>query len=326
MMRHIPRTLGLSATKAASIYLVFGIVWIGGTDWLAVRIAANEAQLVWLQSIKGWVFVGMSTVLIFGLVWFRERQIERVTDQLKVSVEQLQVIHRVFRHNLRNELTKFRGYLELVEPAIHEPEPREYLSLADRAAERIERLNEHLRIVESAGDPTTGVVDLVGAIEDECNHLMEDHPHIEIDMDLPADGRIHSDDSVELLIREMIEYLTDIGDGAVEVQLTREDPNQLVLHIEAPGVRIPDTERTPVEQGEETALAHANGVRLWVIKWLANYYSGEFALEITDQGTTFRVQFTEVSAIDRVKVVAQDQVGEAIDASRDRVIGLPQTN
>ena len=99
----------LSALKIAGSYLVFGVLWIGISDRVVLQIARTQSELLWMQSIKGWLFVALSGLLVFGLVSARETQLHNTQNRLRTATEQLQVIHRVFRHNLRNELTVIRG-------------------------------------------------------------------------------------------------------------------------------------------------------------------------------------------------------------------------
>lgn len=71
----------LSPAKITIVYFVFGIAWVASTDWLVVALFDSPETISFLQTIKGWVFVGLSAALLFGLTSFRKRQ----TDQSRPS-------------------------------------------------------------------------------------------------------------------------------------------------------------------------------------------------------------------------------------------------
>lgn len=56
------------ALLIAASYAVFGVVWILGTDLLVAGLAVGEAEARWLQTLKGWLFVLLSTGFLFVLV------------------------------------------------------------------------------------------------------------------------------------------------------------------------------------------------------------------------------------------------------------------
>ena len=64
-----------SSGRIAGIYLLFGAIWIVVTDGIARRVATTAVELSRLQTLKGWAFVLASAVLIFALVWTRERRL-----------------------------------------------------------------------------------------------------------------------------------------------------------------------------------------------------------------------------------------------------------
>lgn len=325
MFRNIPSTLGLSAPKAAGLYLVFGVVWIAGTDWLVLMIATTESELVWLQSIKGWVFVGLSTLLIFGLVSFRERQINFVADRLKVSVEQLQVIHRVFRHNLRNELMVFRGYVDAAARRADDRTSQDNLIRAGEAAKRIERINERLRIIEHDREPTNDVIDLAAVLQSDIEPMAQESLDAHVEFDYPENIRIHGDESITVLIQEIIKCLSDRSEGVSEMPTIRivAEPSSSEVHLRAitPDVRIRMTEIEPLEAAEEEPLNHASGVRLWVIKWLANYYRAEVEITSSEESTQLSVSFPKATFLDRAAVAAEKQIEGMMETSQGQSQG-----
>ncbi|MDZ8118719.1 PAS domain-containing protein [Pontiella agarivorans] len=50
------------------LYLLFGILWISSSDMIAVAVASSEEQLHIFSLIKGWLFIGLTTLLLWILL------------------------------------------------------------------------------------------------------------------------------------------------------------------------------------------------------------------------------------------------------------------
>lgn len=71
------------ALRFAVYYAAFGLIWVFGTDLLAEWIAQDEAGLRWLSTTKGWLFVLISTGLVYVLALRSARTHERSTQATK---------------------------------------------------------------------------------------------------------------------------------------------------------------------------------------------------------------------------------------------------
>lgn len=80
----MPKQARHEALRFALYYAVFGVAWVLGTDLLAERLAPGEAELRRLSTLKGWLFVLVSTGIIYVLSFrsagSRERSIQVARD------------------------------------------------------------------------------------------------------------------------------------------------------------------------------------------------------------------------------------------------------
>jgi light-regulated signal transduction histidine kinase (bacteriophytochrome) len=307
MHRVFTGLMKLSSRKIATIYLAFGVFWIGTTDRMVVQFAQTQSQLVWIQSVKGWVFVALSATLVFGLVSVRESQLRTARDRLRISTEQLQVIHRVFRHNLGNELTVVRGYVETVKSALDQDDLEHQLTRAHKAVSRLEELNDDLEILETVemDEPYTEAIDLLSVIEAECDRLQSQHQSITIDVEMPDTVKVSGYDlGMRLLVRRALEAATiryTASSDAMNIDLTvTQTSKEVSLQIHSVDHSIPESEVAPLQAGKETPLAHAQGVDLWVLKWLANLFDGEVDIEVTPGHTTIEVSLLPVTQLEQI--------------------------
>lgn len=80
-------------------YALFGILWIVVTDFLVLQLAPDLARLAQWQTIKGWIFVILSTLIIYLLLSRTARQRRqarasqaRLVQQVQQQAEQLRQI------------------------------------------------------------------------------------------------------------------------------------------------------------------------------------------------------------------------------------------
>ncbi|GAA0517295.1 PAS domain S-box-containing protein [Halorubrum aquaticum] len=213
--------------------------------------------------------------------------------------QQLEVLNRVLRHNLRNDAGVVNGYGELLVERLEDPELVRMADAIERRSGALAALGEKAGTVESLlddADPTAVDVDetaesIVAAARDRTPSATVElvigtetggGPGAEIGtVRLRADAlRAILENSVENAIEHHDGEGTEREDGGpwVRVTLRRESAeggendggrNRLVLVVEDDGPGIPDHEVKAVESGRETALEHGSGLGLWVVEWAA---------------------------------------------------------
>ncbi len=56
------------ALRVALAYAALGAAWILGSDWLIGRLISDPSALLRVSAIKGWAFIGVTALLLYGLV------------------------------------------------------------------------------------------------------------------------------------------------------------------------------------------------------------------------------------------------------------------
>ena len=291
-MRPLGRLADLSPTKIAGGYLVFGGLWILLSDAVLHRLVQRPEVITQLQTVKGWAFVLASGLLILGLVETRERQLQTSRGRLSRANTELRVLHRVFRHNIRNDLNVVRGYLELVSTQLEELKLSQQLDRAHASTDRILGFSEKVELVEVA-DPTTSTddhVDVMAVIEDEVEGLETDHPGVTVAVTADSPVRVRADRSLSYVVRELLQNAVVHHDGRpedcrIEIAVER-TPSAVEVTIADNGPGMSDYEIQALESGEETQLVHTSGVGLWLVKWLSGFYDGEVAIDRREAGGT----------------------------------------
>ena len=215
--------------------------------------------------------------------------------------QQLEVLNRVLRHNLRNDAGVVRGYGELLADQLEDPERARMADAIERRSGALAALGEKAGTVERLlADEAAGAVavdELVeGVVADAREREGDATVEVDVERDAEADGgetardwttRVRAD-ALRAVVENTIENAVvhhdgegverDDGGAWVRVSLGREGgegdvasdggrPGRFVLTVADDGPGIPDHEIEAVESGRETALEHGSGLGLWVVAW-----------------------------------------------------------
>lgn len=108
--------------KVAAIYFLFGFVWIIGSDTLVLWIATSPEDVARLQTVKGWVYVLLTTFLVYGLMRLYSRQKNAVLGEtirssrlLSQALEQKKLLVRELHHRVKNNLQTVLAFLNLAD-------------------------------------------------------------------------------------------------------------------------------------------------------------------------------------------------------------------
>ncbi|MFW5828516.1 MAG: histidine kinase dimerization/phosphoacceptor domain -containing protein [Alkalispirochaeta sp.] len=106
--------------KIAGVYFVFGFIWILASDTLVLWVSTSAEQVARLQTVKGWIYVVLTTALVYGLMVIYSRQKQRAHREairageiLSHSLEQKKLLVRELHHRVRNNLQTVLALLNL---------------------------------------------------------------------------------------------------------------------------------------------------------------------------------------------------------------------
>jgi len=230
-------------------------------------------------------------VVVLRDVTLRKRREEDLAAREQELDLLRQVLTRVLRHNIRNELTTIRGNAELVA----EEHPDERLGQIIAASDRLLRLSEETRSIERVVgvDPEPEPYDLARVVADVVEHVRAGHPDVTVEDSVPPDCRVASTAGLEVVVEHLVENAAKHNEGEhqhVRVAVTAADGGwRLTIADDGPG--IPDGEIAVLEAGQETSLSHGSGLGLWVVTWWAKKAAVTVDFETGSDGTTVTLTF-----------------------------------
>ena len=288
------RLFDRSPRAVAGLYLLLGAACVVAVDVAVGTLSGSAAPFSPAGIAGGLALVGFSSLFVYAAVRHHSRRAVTAREELETSNQQLQVLSRVFRHNVRNDLNVVQGYTDLLERRLDDERSRECLATIRETTEDMVEISEKLRVIEDASPgPVEDRVDLATIVREAVEELDDGRTDAEFSLDLPEHAWIHADESVSYPVREVFENAIAHNDDPSRRVLGRVETNgtttRLEVHDNGPG--IPEDERAVLRAEEETPLSHASSIGLWLVKWMCELQGGTVRFEATDDGTTVRLRF-----------------------------------
>lgn len=191
----------------------------------------------------------------------------------EIADEQRSVLQRLFRHNLRNDLTVVRGNAADI-AAERSTSPTEAAGRIVSAADRLIQLAEHVGRLDADG--TVHSFDVTVVVESAVTEARERYPDATITLDAPAEARAQTVSGIEAAFVEALENaVVHTDDPSPEVAVSVEESDDVVeVQFADSGPGIPATEWEPVAGQRERPLRHASGLGLWMMHWAASRSGG----------------------------------------------------
>jgi PAS domain S-box-containing protein len=213
-----------------------------------------------------------------------------VTDQ-RDREQQLQVLDRVLRHNLHNEMNVVMGHAEQILAAPDADHTASARHILQSGRDLVEMANKERRIVSLLSeDPTLETVGLRPVLSELVAGINESHPESRISLECPPDVRATADRSITSAFRELIENAIVHNDGPhphVHVEATTENGvTQVVVSDDGPGIP-PDEQLVLTGDEEIQPLFHGSGLGLWLVNHVVKRSNGTLRFVVDDSsGTT----------------------------------------
>jgi PAS domain S-box-containing protein len=208
-----------------------------------------------------------------------------VTDSRRQK-RRLRVLHRVLRHNLRNELSVVFGMSEYVRAHAADSSVSLAASRALDAADRLAAVSEKARSVETALDGESDQsVDAAALAQSVADSYCPDTPvETALPETLPVTGGTAVYDALDNLVENAVCHTPE--GTAIRIIAERAGGDAFV-RVRDDGPGIPAVERAVVFEDEDiTNLQHGSGLGIWLARWVAEAAGGGIEYERAGGWTT----------------------------------------
>ncbi|MFC4988164.1 PAS domain-containing sensor histidine kinase [Saliphagus infecundisoli] len=208
-----------------------------------------------------------------------------ITDQ-KRREQELELLNRVVRHDIRNDIAVVLGWAELLSDHVDE-EGEEHLQRILDSGEHIVELTETARdLVETVterGDLAVEPTPLSSVLDTELSLREESFPEAEFVLEDPVpDVEVAVNGMASSLFRNLLNNAVQHNDGETPVvkvscEARRED---VVVRIADDGPGIPDAQKEVVfAKGEKSLGSPGSGLGLHLVRTLVDQYGGDVRIE-----------------------------------------------
>ncbi|AUG46624.1 PAS domain-containing sensor histidine kinase [Haloarcula taiwanensis] len=232
----------------------------------------------------------------YGVVSGHLISLRDITDR-RQREQRLDVLNRLLRHDIRNEMNVVKGNADLLRDTADTDERERLDRIISTVDDIVDRSNKIGRVTEALETEQHSPTALRQLLESVVSDARDRHPDVAITLTCEDDIWIRGGPSVLIALEELVEnavehQAADADRVTVEITATRAGGTpgaRVAVHDNGPG--ITDHEREVIRSGTETPLKHGSGVGLWLVNWIVRNLGGRMSFPDTDEsGTTVELQ------------------------------------
>ncbi|SIS20565.1 PAS domain S-box protein [Natronorubrum thiooxidans] len=206
----------------------------------------------------------------------------REITELKLRRQHFELLHRLFRHNLRNDLNIINGFAELLAQALTDDDLHEYATRIVETSSRLITINEtakELADITLNNDYSRTDIDVQDALEKTVAELHDQYPKSSIEVATAVNAVVPADARLRTVFIEILENAivhTDEPRPSIEVRLVHSSADETIgITVVDSCPAIPETERVGTFNKEPvTQLKHSSGMGLWLARLIVEDYGG----------------------------------------------------
>lgn len=290
----------LTPLRITLLYVMFGVAALWVSDVYLVQ-RFSEPLLGQLQALKGGLEVLLTGGVIYVLTRAKEAQATRSHERVDRQREELLVLHRVLRHNLRNKLNIVIGVSESLsgrDRRLLRKTAEDMLHYTEQAA-RIRRV--------TAEEARPRQLDLAEVVHQAVEELPDG---VDLTVDLPQSVGVRVNAMFREALAELLTNAVEHNDSPVPAVEVTVDPRVGPLHhvelrVADNGPGIPDSVVDVLASAEVSQLSHLQGLGLWFVYWVVVESDGHLLVEAADGGGSvvrIRVPAASIVSAERLEV------------------------
>lgn len=218
-------------------------------------------------------------------------------DRIEELADELAVVNRIVRHDIRNDMAVVLAWLEQLESeldAAHHETLELLLRRSEAVVELTDTVKDYVEMLEEDADVALEPVALDDVVEEELTAIEQAYDTVEIaTADVPG-GPVMANSMLDSVFRNLFHNAVQHNDKDVpEIEVTATEREEtIVVHVADNGPGIPDERKSDVfGKGDKGLDSSGTGIGLYLIGQLVEKFGGD--IEVTDnepQGAVFSVE------------------------------------
>lgn len=210
-----------------------------------------------------------------------------VTEKVQQN-EHINVLNRIMRHNIRNELTVLMGLTKYVEQSVKDEDTKKRCKKLENSYQRLNRLSQESSTINNIIKNTDylRIINIKTQIKtslSECE-INTNCVNVNIPSDIYVKAGTELYHAFSALIDNAIRY-NDNPDPFVDIYIHKQTPEYVILHIKDNGPGINKQEKSVINENNTiSTLNHGSGLGLWLSKWVVELYNGKIRIQNNIEG------------------------------------------
>ncbi|MFB6096902.1 MAG: ATP-binding protein [Haloferacaceae archaeon] len=264
------------------------------------RIRDADGEYRWFHDVGGiteWTDDGRPEKVTGIVVDVTERK--RVERRLQRKNEQLALLNRIVRHDIRNDMSVITGWVDVLEdelPSEQGAELDRIRSASEHTIELTTDVRDLMAILESDEEEELDLhpVDLQRTVLDEVERVRRSFDDVEITAeDLPA-ARVEGNGMLSSVVGNLLNNAVQHNDeevARIDVAIEGRD-DTVVLRIADNGPGIPPARREELlQKGSKGLDSEGTGLGLFLVDTLVEAFGGSISIADNEpKGTVFTVE------------------------------------
>lgn len=310
----------------AAAGILIACFFLGYVIAAALLLTGSQSLLV---SITG-AFSLLGAVFAFLVVTVGERTIDdliRSRDELERREEEFErlyevtdVLNRILRHNLRNNMNVILGRSDMVRN--DDNGASEHVDAIQAEARKLVEIGEKARAIHDTLDAEVkaDVRPVETFVSPVVADVREEFPNASIAVDAEDDLWVEAGALFETAVENVLDNAIRHNEGTarvtVSIAATAEDGVAVAIADDGPGIH--PYEIQAIREHRETPLQHGSGLGLWLSSWIVDQYDGEIAFDDNEPtGSVVTLTLPRAAPPSTEEVESETDAGTGVESASD---------
>jgi PAS domain S-box-containing protein len=239
----------------------------------------------------------------------------RDITQLKNREQELTVLNRIIRHDIRNEMNVITGRGGLLADYV-DPDGEEHLELilesSDHVIDLTQVIGDLVETLTTDGDLDLKHVHLLPVVRNQLEKARTSYPDasFRVDDELPADVTVRANEMLSSVFTNLLNnaVLHNDADSPRVVLSIEERDGTVLIRVADNGPGVPEGQRDEIfGRGQKGLESEGTGIGLYLVDTLVDGYSGDVWVETAEEGgAAFVVELPKAGAQQERHIALQE--------------------